>query len=60
MAETSRTVIATGRRHLLLGAVIAPMVAGHAFAQADAWPSRPIRMIIPFPPADPPTSPAAC
>jgi tripartite-type tricarboxylate transporter receptor subunit TctC len=39
---------ATTRRHFMLGAVAAPLVAGSASAQA--FPSRPVRIIIGFPP----------
>ena len=39
------------RRELLAGAAAAAAtVAAPAFAQADKWPSKPIRIIVPYPP----------
>ena len=37
------------RRDLMLGAVGASLLAGHASA-ADAWPSKPLRIVVPYPP----------
>jgi len=37
------------RRDLVLGAVGASLLAGHASA-ADAWPSKPLRIVVPYPP----------
>jgi tripartite-type tricarboxylate transporter receptor subunit TctC len=37
------------RRHALLGTA-AMIAAPAAFAQASAWPSRPIRIVVPYPP----------
>ena len=37
------------RRHVLLSTAAA-LAAPAAFAQADAWPSRPIRIVVPYPP----------
>ena len=40
------------RRTLLRSAAaLAAMLAGPAFAQPDAYPSKPIKWIVPFPPA---------
>src|SRR5690242_1043460 len=40
------------RRLLLVGAVIWAVFGGPAFdASAQSWPTRPVRIIVPFPPA---------
>lgn len=41
------------RRHLL-GAAAASLLAGSWPARAQAWPARPIRMVVPFPPGTSP------
>ncbi|MDQ0022575.1 tripartite-type tricarboxylate transporter receptor subunit TctC [Variovorax paradoxus] len=49
MASSSRSVCNPARRALI--ALALPLVAGAAFAQA--WPSKPITVIVPFPPGGP-------
>lgn len=44
------------RRTLMAAAAAAPFAAQ---AQAE-WPSQPVRMVVPLPPAAPPMSPPAC
>ncbi|MFC7688486.1 hypothetical protein ACFQY5_01395 [Paeniroseomonas aquatica] len=43
------------RRHLLAAAAV-PSLARPALAQPAEWPSRPIRLLVPYPPAGRTTS----
>lgn len=38
------------RSFILSAAALAGLQPLHSFAQADAWPTRPIRLVVPFPP----------
>lgn len=41
---------ALNRRELLALGAAAALPAGHALAQAAPWPTRPVRIVLPFPP----------
>ena len=43
--------MAPNRRALLLAVLGAPLLARPALAQGSAWPDRPVRIIVPWPPA---------
>lgn len=42
--------ISVSRRHLLLGSVASAMTAWPALSKADAWPNKPLRLVVPFAP----------
>lgn len=42
------------RRHLLAAAGLSMLGCGYASAQAEAWPTRPVRLIVNFPPGSSP------
>jgi tripartite-type tricarboxylate transporter receptor subunit TctC len=38
------------RRHLLIGSAASVITLPHGFARADTWPSKPLRLVVPFAP----------
>ena len=45
-------MIDTARKMLFAASVIVALPAGTPLAHAQAWPSRPIRLVVPFAPGD--------